>query len=74
MVLPGVALTRASPGRPIKALSRLDLPTLDRPIKAISGSGGSSRTSGSGKEPTNSTPIPWRGFGGTAPVIATPRR
>jgi hypothetical protein len=36
LVLPGVEETRAA-GSPNKALIKLDLPTLDRPRKAISG-------------------------------------
>src|SRR5271154_3053765 len=37
-VRPGVLEVRASVLRPVKALTRLDLPTFDRPAKAISGS------------------------------------
>lgn len=36
-VLPGVALVMASLGRLVSMLIRLDLPTLDRPMKAYSG-------------------------------------
>src|SRR6266478_6060253 len=39
-VRPGVLLTRASPSRPRSALMALDLPTLERPAKAISGAPG----------------------------------
>src|SRR5262249_54078304 len=35
-VRPGVCEVRASPLRPVSALIRLDLPTLERPAKAIS--------------------------------------
>src|SRR5947207_2569929 len=38
--------------RPTSALSNDDLPTLDRPTNATSGSGGSSSTSARGNEPT----------------------
>jgi hypothetical protein len=36
-VRPGVLLVKASPFRPVKALIRLDFPTLLLPKKAISG-------------------------------------
>jgi hypothetical protein len=36
-VRPGVELVRASPFTPSKLLSKLDLPTFERPAKTISG-------------------------------------
>src|SRR3989441_651767 len=54
-VLPGVWDTRAIRW-PTRAFSRLDLPTLERPMRASSGSGGSSGTSARGNDPTKS----WR--------------
>src|SRR2546428_816316 len=50
-VLPGVRDTRAM-RRPTRTFSRLDLPTLERPMRASSGSGGSSETSARGNDPT----------------------
>src|SRR2546427_2146407 len=50
-VLPGVWDTRAIRW-PTRAFSRLDLPTLERPMRASSGSGGSSGTSARGNDPT----------------------
>src|SRR5256886_10665237 len=50
-VLPGVRDTRAM-RRPTRAFSRLDLPTLERPMRASSGSDGSSGTSARGNDPT----------------------
>src|SRR5437899_5655496 len=49
-VLPGVWDTRAIRS-PTRAFSRLDLPTLERPMRASSGSGGSSGTSARGNDP-----------------------
>ena len=43
---PGVFEMRASARRPVSALTRLDLPTLERPAKAISGRAGAGRPSG----------------------------
>jgi hypothetical protein len=37
IVLPGVAEVMANPFLPVSILIRLDLPTLERPIKAYSG-------------------------------------
>src|SRR5690349_3210133 len=51
--------------RPARAFRRLDLPTLERPSRAISGSGGSSGTSAWGNEPTKegrSMLRPYSGF------------
>src|SRR5262245_43551204 len=45
-VRPGVLLTRARPRRPASALMALDLPTLERPAKAISGGPGGGRSEG----------------------------
>src|SRR6266536_1576652 len=49
-VFPGVPDVLAM-RRPTSAFSRVDLPTLDRPTNATSGSGGSSSTSARGNEP-----------------------
>src|SRR2546428_9922144 len=49
-VFPGVPEVCAMP-RPTSAFRRLDLPTLERPTNATSGSGGSSSTSARGNEP-----------------------
>src|SRR2546427_7262516 len=51
-VLPGVWDTRAIRW-PTRAFSRLDLPTLERPMRASSGSDGSSGTSARGNDPTD---------------------
>src|SRR2546426_12178316 len=50
-VFPGVADTLAIRS-PTRAFNRLDLPTLERPMRASSGSGGSSGTSARGNDPT----------------------
>src|SRR3546814_7990381 len=47
-VRPGVLDVRASEFRPVNALSSDDLPTLDRPANAISGTAGSGRKLRSG--------------------------
>src|ERR1051325_2203853 len=43
-VRPGVLLTRASERRPARALIALDLPTFERPAKAISGGPGGGKS------------------------------
>src|SRR5262245_26883200 len=45
-VRPGVLLVRARPRRPASALMALDLPTLERPAKAISGGPSGGRSAG----------------------------
>src|SRR2546427_12597733 len=50
-VFPGVADTLAMRW-PTRAFKRLDLPTLERPMRASSGSDGSSGTSARGNDPT----------------------
>jgi hypothetical protein len=54
-VFPGVLLVWASALRPIRALISDDLPTFERPRKAISGSAGSTWKSAAGKLPTKET-------------------
>ncbi len=53
-VAPGLADTRASVRRPVSALTRLDLPTLERPAKAISGSAMAGSDSNDAAPATNS--------------------
>ena len=49
-VRPGVFEVRASPLRLVSALSSEDLPTLERPAKAISGQSGSGRNLSAGAD------------------------
>ena len=53
-VRPGVLLVKASPRRPVRALIRLDFPTLLLPRKAISGSRSEGKSSGLPELTTNS--------------------
>src|ERR1700741_686412 len=52
-VRPGVLLVRARPLRPRRALMALDLPTFERPAKAISGGPAAGRSAGSAAASTN---------------------
>jgi hypothetical protein len=52
-VRPGVELVRARPRAPNKLFSKLDLPTLERPVNAISGSRLAGNCSGEGALFTN---------------------
>src|SRR5690606_24548599 len=54
-VRPGVTEVRAIARRPVSALSSEDLPTFERPAKAIPGASGSGRNLSCGAESRNST-------------------
>ena len=56
-VRPGVELVRASPFTPSKLLSKLDLPTFERPIKATSGRPSRRNESGVAALATNLAPV-----------------